>query len=56
MEGNGQSDLLALRSAVKRGHVGGAPLEEGSKILSPVQELREWKDAVGVVLVLVITC
>jgi hypothetical protein len=53
MAENEKVDSPALRFAIMKGRVKGGPLAEGSKNLSPVQELREWKDAVGVVRVLV---
>jgi hypothetical protein len=39
-----------------KGRVKGGPLAEGSKNLSPDQDHQEWKDAVGVVRVLVMRC
>ena len=56
MAENEKVDSPALRFAIMKGRVKGGPLVEGSKNLSPVQELREWKDAVGDVVVPVIQC
>jgi hypothetical protein len=56
MAENEKVDSPALRFAIMKGRVKGGPLTEGSKNLSPVQELREWKDAVGVVRALVKRC
>ena len=53
---NEKADSPALRIAIKKDRVKEGPLEEGSKNLSPVQELREWKDAGSVERVAVIQC